>query len=150
MPALIVGLRSSTARRRSVCGSGESLSHQHVNVSARMVAKLADHLKAKLPIEAWRLETMSREHELPAAASHGLRLGLSHQATAKSRAAKRRCDPHLTELACPSPCIASGPRHDVLVIVPQEDAERPAVGDTSRAGIELVQPILQKLDVRRR
>ena len=46
--------------------------------------------------------------------------------------------------------MARGTCHDVLALVPQKDAEASTVADTGRAGIELVQSVLEKLDVRAR
>src|SRR6266436_4015412 len=46
--------------------------------------------------------------------------------------------------------MARGPCHDVLALVPQKDAEASTVADARRAGIELVQSVLEKLDIRGR
>jgi len=46
--------------------------------------------------------------------------------------------------------MARGICNDVLAHVPQNDAEASTVADTGRDGIELVQSVLEKLDVRAR
>jgi hypothetical protein len=43
--------------------------------------------------------------------------------------------------------VARGPCHDVLGFVSQKNAETPTVADNGRAGIELVQSVLEKLDI---
>jgi len=91
---------------------------------------------------------MGCEDKLPAAASHRFGLGLRYQTTAEATAANGRCHPDLTQFARFSPGVARGTCHNVLGLVSQKDTETLASAYASRASVELIQPVLQKLDVR--
>jgi hypothetical protein len=112
-----------------------------------VVGNLSDYLEAKLLIKTRCLKAVGAENQLPATSSHRLRLGFSQHTPAETLPANGLGHPHLPKLAGFSPGVPCGAGHDVPGIVSQEDAEKAAIIDPRRGGIELVQPVFEELDV---
>ena len=57
-------------------------------------------------------------------------------------------NPHLSNLTTTTPCVSAESGDYFSMLIPTEDGKTQRVDDASRLGVELVEPILKKPDLR--
>jgi hypothetical protein len=127
--------------------SVETLGQRQILMAERIAVDAADHLEAKLPVEAWRLEAVRLEYDLSAISRLRFRLDGAHQARALALPAQAFGHEEIADIAgaAPDPAIeAAGAR---AVVPTQEDADETPVGYAGRLEIEINEAVFEEADV---
>ena len=114
-------------------------------MSPRVIGKRPDDLEAETLIEPGRLETVGIQHDLARAARDGFALRHPHQSRTEATPAMRLVNPQRPHVATAAPGPSVQAADDPIATVACQDGEQPSVVEPGSRGVELVEPIVEKL-----
>ena len=127
--------------------SVETFDQRQIFVTSWIALDAADHVEAELPVKAWRLKTMSLEHDLPAISRSRFRFDGAHQPRALALFAQAFGNEKIADVAgaAPHPAVETSCARPVAPA--QEDADETPVGYAGRLDVEINEAVFEEADV---
>jgi hypothetical protein len=116
-------------------------------MTKRVVRNTVNDLEPQLAVELGRLEAVCGEHDLTTPAASRLRLRHVKKTMPNSLSAIFLVYPDLANLTAPTPCVSTEPGDYLTLSIATKNSKTQRIDDSGHAGVELVQPVLQKADL---
>ena len=113
----------------------------------RVVRNTVNDLEPQLAVELGRLEAVCGEHDLTTPTASRLSLRHVKKTMPNSLASISFVDPNLADFTAPAPCVSTEPGDYLTVIIANKNRKTQRIDDPGHSGVELVQPVLQKVDL---